>query len=310
MTAASSAHIAAVDWGTSNMRIWLLDADGGVVAERRSDDGMTKAGEKGFGAVLEAHLATMHAPADIAVVVCGMAGARQGWIDAGYVQLPATLSTCADAAVKAPGIGRDVRILPGLSQLLPPDVMRGEETQLAGVPVLQQGEHLVCMPGTHSKWVEIADGSVTGFRTAMTGELFALVASGSILRYSLGATPAQPRPDDAVFVRWLDEALAHPAALTSLLFRIRASSLLDRMSPQDAAAALSGLLIGAEIAAAQPAGASKRKVVLVASGALADLYGTALRHAGHPVERVEAECAVRAGLFAAAQHLFDGGRAP
>lgn len=308
MTAASSAHVAAVDWGTSNMRIWLLDADGGVVAERRSDDGMAKSGEKGFGAVLEAHLAAMHAPSEIAVVVCGMAGARQGWVDAGYLSLPAPIAGFAKRAVKGPGIGRDVRILPGLSQEFPPDVMRGEETQIAGAATLRRGDHLVCMPGTHSKWVEVADGSVTAFRTAMTGELFALLAGSSILRHSIGGAPAQPDPDDKIFGAWLDQALKHPEALTSLLFRIRATGLLGELSPRDAAAALSGLLIGSEIAAAQPAGEPKRPVVLVASGALGSLYDAALRRAGHAVESVDADAAVRAGLFAAARSLFFDGR--
>lgn len=310
MTATRPPVVAAADWGTSNMRVWLLDAVGEVLAERRSDDGMARAQETGFGSILETHLTAMGAPAELPVVVCGMAGARQGWTEAGYLSLPARIADFARGAVRAPGIGRDVRILPGLAQASPPDVMRGEETQIAGAAErLRKGRHLLCLPGTHSKWVEVGNGAVTAFSTAMTGELFQLMSAQSILRHSIGASPAQPSPDDTVFGAWLDLALQQPQRLGSLLFRIRASSLLDDMPPGDAAAALSGLLIGTEIAAARAEGDDRRKIVLVASGALGALYEAALGLAGHAVERIDAEAAVRTGLFAAARRLFPGGSA-
>ncbi len=135
----SSAAVAAVDWGTSSFRLWLLDAAGVILAERRSDEGMLTAGAEGFAVILEKHLAAAGAPAELPVIICGMAGARQGWIEAPYVTLPAGLDGILAGAVPVPAKVRRpnarIRILPGLAQRSAdaPDVMRGEETQLAGV---------------------------------------------------------------------------------------------------------------------------------------------------------------------------------
>ena len=130
--------------------------------------------------------------------------------------------------------------------------MRGEETQLAGIlPLFAAGSHLVCMPGTHSKWVEAADGVITGFRTWLTGELFSILSKQSILRHSLGETPSPALPDNPVFRSACTRALGEGGDIGSGLFRIRAATLLQDLKPDDAAATLSGLLIGAEIASAR-----------------------------------------------------------
>ena len=109
------------------------------------------------------------------------------------------------------------------------------------------------MPGTHCKWVRVADGAVAGFTTWLTGELFSVLSQHSILRHALGPQPSKVSHDDPVFERWLDDGLAHPGDALSRLFRIRASTLLFDMQPQQAAAALSGLLIGSEVASARAA---------------------------------------------------------
>jgi 2-dehydro-3-deoxygalactonokinase len=303
--------VAAVDWGTSSFRLWLLDAAGAVLAERRSGEGMLTASAEGFGPILEKHLAAADAPADLPVIVCGMAGARQGWIEAPYITLPAGLDGILAGAVPVPGQGsgqtRDIRILPGLAQRSAdaPDVMRGEETQLAGVlPLFASGRHVICMPGTHSKWVEAEDGLITGFRTWLTGELFSVLSKQSILRHSLGENAAPALPDTPAFVAACTEALGQSGDVGPSLFRIRAATLLQDLQPADAAAKLSGLLIGAEIGSARrvfdcPAG----KVILVASGPLGSLYAAALKLAGCAVLQADADEAVRAGLFEAAKRL-------
>ena len=148
----------AVDWGTSSFRLWLIDRAGEVLAERRSDEGMLAAAKAGFPAVLQSHLVAIEAPDHLPVLVCGMAGARQGWVEAGYVDTPARLSAILKQAARVSGEARDIRILPGIAQrdAKAPDVMRGEETQLLGALGLDAaGEALVCMPGTHSKWVRV-----------------------------------------------------------------------------------------------------------------------------------------------------------
>jgi 2-dehydro-3-deoxygalactonokinase len=304
----SKPTVAIADWGTSSFRIWLLDAGGDVLAERRSGEGMSTAGgAAGFAPILEKHLADMQAPTDLPVVICGMAGARQGWVEAPYVTVPAGLGDLASGAVSVPGKARKISILPGLAQRSEdaPDVMRGEETQLAGVHALfSEGQHLICMPGTHCKWVEARDGRITGFRTWMTGELFSVLSKQSILRHSLGERPAAAQPDNEAFSRACVQALDDGGDIGASLFRLRAASLLQDQAQDVAAARLSGLLIGAEIASAlRVFGRPEDEVILVGSGALGALYARALGLAGLMIQPADADEAVRAGLTEAARRL-------
>ncbi|RUX04947.1 2-dehydro-3-deoxygalactonokinase [Mesorhizobium sp. M8A.F.Ca.ET.059.01.1.1] len=296
--------VAALDWGTTRLRAWLIDGAGKVLAERRGDDGLVTAREKGFANVLESHLTAMGAPEELPVIICGMAGSRQGWLEAPYVSVPSPLGAILGGAARVPDQKRDIRIVPGLAQRLAdaPDVMRGEETQLAGAGLPAKGRHLVCMPGTHSKWVLVEDGAVTGFGTWPTGELFSVLAAHSILRHSLGEHPSPVAGDNPFFRRWCEIALGEGGDVTSRLFAIRAAGLLQDLKADDAAACLSGLLIGGEIASARRRhGAGATSVVLVASGALAVLYQAALGLAGLGLRTVDADEAVRAGLIEAAR---------
>ncbi|MBZ9890095.1 2-dehydro-3-deoxygalactonokinase [Mesorhizobium sp. BR1-1-3] len=302
--AGNAPAVAAVDWGTTRMRVWLIDGQGNMLAERRGDDGLITAQQKGFSTILEGHLAAMGAPAALPVIICGMAGSRQGWLEAPYVTVPAPLTAILAGAASVPGQSRDIRIVPGLAQRLTdaPDVMRGEETQLAGAGLPARGRQLVCMPGTHSKWVLVEDGAVTGFGTWPTGELFSVLAAHSILRHSLGEHPKPVTSDNPFFRRWCETALGEGGDVTSRLFSIRAAGLLQDLKADDAAACLSGLLIGGEIASASRRhGARAEPVVLIASGALAALYQAALGLAGLEVRAVDADEAVRAGLVEAAR---------
>lgn len=293
---------AAVDWGTSSFRAWLLDGDGRVLTGARSSDGMQVAREKGFSPVLEAALAGLGAPGDLPVIVCGMAGARQGWIEAPYVDVPAALGNVLAAAVKVPGISRDVRIVPGLAQRDPsrPDVMRGEETQLAGAAVTIGGDDAVaCLPGTHSKWVELAAGNVRSFRTFLTGDLYAALGAHTILRHSLDGANGTDA-DAASFADGVARAAGGEAGAS--FFAVRAGGLLFGRSADDQAALLSGLLIGAEIAEARRLFPVNR-VTLVATGRHERLYGAAFRLMGVAVNVVDADAAVQAGLAAAARNV-------
>src|SRR5258707_7114148 len=169
----SQAEYAAVDWGTSSFRLWLIDRAGGVLQERRSQEGMMAAAKLGFAAVLQSHLDAVGAANDLAVVVCGMAGARQGWVEAGYIDTPAHLAFILERAVPVPGQSRDIRILPGIAQRDPkaPDVMRGEETQLLGaLGVDAAGEAGVRMPGTQSKWGRANGGAADRLAALLAGE--------------------------------------------------------------------------------------------------------------------------------------------
>ncbi|WP_274626688.1 2-dehydro-3-deoxygalactonokinase [Arvimicrobium flavum] len=305
MTKPGAPAVAAVDWGTSSLRVWLLDRGGAALAERRSGEGMQTARTAGFPTVLERMLSELAAPADLPAIVCGMAGARQGWIEAPYADVPCALDEIFSRAIDAPDAPRRVRIIPGLAQRVKeaPDVMRGEETQIAGaVRSLGAGRHIVCMPGTHSKWVAVDGGSVTGFTTWMTGELFDVFARHSILAHSIGDSVKGISADDDAFMTGLEQGLEGADRVSSLTFGIRAATLLQGLQPKDAAARLSGLLVGAEIAGAERRYlGSDNEVILVASGALGTLYAAALKKAGLAIKTVDADEAVRAGLVQAAR---------
>lgn len=296
-----TAAVAAVDWGTSSLRVWLLDAAGAILGERRSHEGMQVARETGFAGILERMLDELGAASDLPAIVCGMAGARQGWIEAPYATVPAQLGDVLAGAIRVPGVARDIRIVPGLAQRseAAPDVMRGEETQLAGAAAKLGGDGVVCLPGTHSKWVEIAGGAVTQFRTMLTGELFALLSGQSILKHSLDGAGAVDA-GTAGFASGVERGLQ--ARALGSLFSIRAGGLLFDRKADESAALLSGLLIGGEIAAVDRLfGLNKRVVTLIASGRLRDLYERALEIANHGVHLVDADDAVRIGLFEAAR---------
>ena len=296
----------AVDWGTSSFRLWLIGEDDSVLAERRSGEGMTTAARTGFAEVLASHLAAISAPAGLPVLICGMAGAKQGWIEAGYLDTPAALADIPAAAVRIPGIDADIRILPGLAQrdAMAPDVMRGEETQLLGAAgELGNGDHLVCMPGTHSKWVRLSGGRVEGFSTFMTGELFDAIAKNTILSHAIAEAGAISG-DNAAFRAAVARMVEKPALATSQLFSVRAGSLIAGLSPEDAKARLSGTLIGLEIAGALSLVAEGTPVALVVSGGLGALYREALAAAGLSPSLIDADAAVRNGLAAGARALW------
>jgi 2-dehydro-3-deoxygalactonokinase len=306
----------AVDWGTSSFRAWRVAPGGGVTAETRSGEGMSQVPPGGFAAVLAARLADLGlAPAapgeaPLPVVLCGMVGARQGWREAGYLDVPVPLAAVADAAIRVPSEGIDARILPGLARRAAdrPDVLRGEETQLLGLVLADPAASgIVCMPGTHSKWVTLEAGAATDFATVMTGELFAVLSGASILRHAIGEAAASGDPDSPDFRAGLADGLGDPAGVVQRLFSIRARGLLSGVDGAAAADRLSGLLIGGEVGdrlARLPAAAP---VHLVASGRLARLYGAAFAMAGRPALPVDADDAVRAGLLYAARRLWPAG---
>jgi 2-dehydro-3-deoxygalactonokinase len=298
-----------VDWGTSSFRGWLMSADGAALAESRGGEGMlhcAAAGAGGFAPALHDHLARLGAPEAAPVLICGMAGARQGWVEAPYLKTPTRLDALYEGAIRVDAPG-DIRILPGIAQARAdaPDVMRGEETQLLGV-IEPDFSGLVCIPGTHSKWVRIEDGRIVEFSTYMTGELFSVIAQHSILAHAVeaGASPADSQP----FRDGLATALAAPTALTASLFRRRAAQLLGFEQRADGAARLSGLLIGTEIADAQRQHGSRQSVRLIAAGALGQLYEAALGAQGLDVTTVDAEQASRLGLAKAAGKIWGPGR--
>jgi 2-dehydro-3-deoxygalactonokinase len=301
----NQAAYAAVDWGTSSFRLWLVDRAGQVLAERRSDEGMMAAAKTGFAAVLGSHLAAVSAAPDLPVIICGMAGARQGWVEAGYVDTPAPLDAILLGAVTVPGQSRDIRILPGIAQRdqSAPDVMRGEETQLLGALGSEAArEAMVCMPGTHSKWAEVKGGTVTRFATFMTGELFSAISRDTILSHAVAG--AEAAEDRGAFQEAVAAAFKNPALAANLLFRVRSRQLLFGGAPAAARETISGTLIGIELAAGLATDLPRGSVTLVASGRLAALYRLAFDSLSVEVHSIDADDAVLAGLSRAAAAIW------
>lgn len=286
----------AVDWGTSHLRIWLMQS---AQAVRRidSEKGMGQLSKAEFEPVLLDLLAD-HLPADgvLDVLCCGMVGSRQGWAEARYANVPCTppgLEIATLAPTQDPRLR--VHILPGVKQDKPADVMRGEETQIAGALAVRPGfDGVICLPGTHCKWAHISAGEIVSFRTFMTGEMFALLSGQSVLRHSIAASGW----DAASFDAAVDHALSRPAALAGDLFSLRAEALLQDLPSETARARLSGLLIGAELAAAKPYWLGQNVMVL-GEDALAQAYVTALAAQGVPAELINAESMTLRGLTAA-----------
>lgn len=266
----------AVDWGTSHLRAFAMDAGGQVLDRAQSEDGMGRLGQAEFEPALLRLVGPWLGAAPVTVLACGMVGARQGWIEATYQPVPCKPAEGGLTRAPARDPRLDVRILPGLSQASPPDVMRGEETQILGVLAqAPEFDGVVALPGTHTKWAHISAGEVVSFQTAMTGELFALLGEHSVLRHSLG----DGAPDADAFDAAVAETLSRPERLAQSLFGIRAASLLSDQSGSVARGRLSGLLIGAELAAARPYWLG-REIALVGSPALSELYARALQSQG------------------------------
>jgi 2-dehydro-3-deoxygalactonokinase len=303
----ADAAFVAVDWGTTSFRLWLMSKSGEILGERRSGEGMTTAMRTGFPDVLASHLSALSAPSDLPVVICGMAGARQGWVEAGYVDVPADLADVLKGAVRVPGEAADIRILPGLAQRSQdtPDVMRGEETQLLGALSADYatGEQLVCMPGTHSKWVSVSNLKVTGFSTYMTGELFDVISKHSILSHAVEGAETVTG-DLPAFQSAVAESYGNPQMATNRLFTVRSGQLLHGLSATDAKAKLSGTMIGLEIAGARSRARNDAKVILIASGALGELYKAAFAALSIDSVTIDADDAVRRGLVAAANAIW------
>ena len=300
----------AVDWGTSNLRAWGIAANNQQTFAASSPLGMGKLTPDAFPRVLE-EVVGKELPADsppVDVLICGMAGARQGWMEAPYLDVPADLTGLAFASVQPaiPDARLKPRILPGVCQKLAgaEDVMRGEETQILGLSAMIPGFAGVAIhPGTHSKWIAVNGRRIERFATAMTGEIFEVMRTHSVLRLTVSANAAGEERD-AGFAAGLPTGIDAPEKLTSLLFKVRTGALLSGRHPDWCAGFLSGLLIGAEIGGHRDWLASESdEIPLVGSSTLCGLYAQGLARIGVRTRIVDATEATLAGLKAARRNL-------
>jgi len=289
----------ALDWGTTHFRAWAMGAGGQVLDQVKSDQGMGSLSPDEFEGVLlsqlEPWLADRQKP--LTAFACGMVGARQGWTEAAYLSAPC-VPPRNEQLVKAPTTDPrlNVYIVPGLSQAEPADVMRGEETQVAGfLASMPSFEGAMCMPGTHSKWVEIKNGVVERFTTFMTGEMFGLMTKHSVIKHSV----AGKGWDHEQFLAGVELSMANPAMTSQELFGIRPRSILQDFGPDKARARLSGLLIGWEILATKHLWANKQ-ICILGEPQLTKIYNIALEQQGCQATIADGDMMTLGGLHAVA----------
>lgn len=277
----------AIDWGTTNRRVYLIE-EGRVVHTERDDAGAMRTTDfAGEMAALRAKLG------DLPAVMAGMVGSNVGWRTVPYVSAPAGL---AELAAALTFIDERTAIVPGLAVDQSegrPDIMRGEEVQLLGgvASGVVPADAMLCQPGTHCKWAWIVGGRITGFVTAMTGEIYGLLGSHSLLAPML----RDGTHNHDAFCAGVREGSERD--LAAALFSVRARVILGGSAAQDAASWTSGLLIGAEVAA-RLAQIGDRTIHILADAHMGGLYATAIETLGGSARLVDSHAAFVAGISA------------
>ncbi len=262
------------DWGTTNVRLWLVGDDGVILDSLTTQDvenvSSGKTSKEAFDRITQ-HWRRSAAPRF--AILCGMIGRKGGWIEAPYLPTDRWRALAGNLVRKSNG-AMDIFVVPGLRTLRSDDVMRGEETQILGfLDETPEFTGAVCLPGTHSKWCELSRGEITGFRTEMTGELFGLLSKRSTLHDAIVAGHNEKAFDCGV-----EEGLNTSDAMQGL-FSIRANWLLKNTEPEVGYSRLSGMLIGAEIAR-RACASGIQEAAIIGSDSLAALYERALKQAG------------------------------
>ena len=280
------AVLVGVDWGASSFRAWAFDEEGDLLGGTSVPDGILTHSGDALGR-LKFHINEWLGEwPEVPVIACGGVGSSQGVHRTDYYQIPMNISQLSRHLVHVHGL----YIVPGLKQASPPDILRGEETQLFA---LSDSVGAVCIPGTHTKHINMEHGRIVGFSTEITGELrMLLLASGGL------KAPAGVEQDhsEAVFREWVERSLDTEDAASP--FAVRAARMTGKLDPKYHTAALTGLLIGADVAAHYDPG---DELTLVADGPLLDSYRIALDTLGAEFDECSAEEATQDGLFELAE---------
>ncbi|WP_439572986.1 2-dehydro-3-deoxygalactonokinase [Phreatobacter sp.] len=288
----TDARLIGIDWGTTSFRGALMDAGGRILDRIEDRIGLTAIQDRAFEAALEAAISPWSGDARLPVIASGMVTSRTGWVETPYLPCPAGADELAGALTAiTTSAGRHLSFVTGMSFRHAdgaPDVMRGEETQIAGIA--RPGEQLLVLPGTHSKWAHVSDGRILGFRTAMTGDAFAALKDHTVLRLTTGSSGGDGQ---AAFAAGVRTGFAEGGAgLLGRLFRLRAGALLGDYPAEETAERLSGLLIGTEIAEAHRfAPGLAAPVVIVGGAELATRYAAAFAALGMAAEAADPDAA-------------------
>jgi 2-dehydro-3-deoxygalactonokinase len=294
------AHFIGVDWGTSAFRAYLYEVNAdGVVERMHSRRGIGTLQRSEVAPYLQSQLSTWQVgDPNLPIIGSGMIGSDLGleWVD--YLPCPLHTSQLSAFTRRAHGSIPNLWLVPGLSFEFKSrefDSMRGEETQLLGLEP-NANTQLVCMPGTHSKWILLQEGHILAFRSALTGELFSCLANSTLLRGD------QQWSDDAFTLGVIKGG--NSANLLSNLFSVRSTRLFKTIGPEYARAYLSGLLIGSEMLEMRALFADQdwSEITLVSEAELATLYCKAIATLGFRCRLENAELAICRGhrkLFSA-----------
>lgn len=290
----------AVDWGTSSLRAYRLSEDGGVMARTAAPLGISTVRDGAFADALDSQIDPWLKDGESLVLMSGMIGSRQGWVEAPYCDCPAGFAQIALQVQAVPWARARAFITPGvrgMDRSGVPDVMRGEEMQILGaLDALPEESGLVCLPGTHSKWVRVRSGQITGFATHMTGEVFALLKQHSLLGRMMREGPTEFSAFRAGLQRSSqEEGLLHH------LFGVRSQGLFGQLDESRSASYLSGLLIGHEFQSAL-SDAAPNRVYLLGATDLVRLYLSACEEFGIAAVVLDPESAVR-GLHRLSREL-------
>jgi 2-dehydro-3-deoxygalactonokinase len=277
--APANVALVGVDWGTSSFRLYVFAEDGRVLSSEASADGVKTMARDRLPGFLESRLRCHGVAVNVPVLMSGMVGSTIGWQAVPYLDCPTGLERVASALVKVaePNSARDLYIVPGLRVPDPPlDVMRGEEVQVMGwwasngrsPETLPRQDERLCLPGTHSKWVDIdGSGNILKFETAMTGEMFEVLRRHSVL------VQGEQNESPAAFEAGVADS-ENPSLLRAL-FGVRSRVVGAGEPAHEAESYLSGLLIGAELRSQ-----SVQTLHLVGTSQLVELYARAASHIG------------------------------
>ena len=294
----------AIDWGTTSFRAYRISEHGQVLDKRQSASGILAVNEGRFSETLISQISDwLDMDPGAHVVMSGMIESRQGWQEVDYVTgTPGLAEITAGIGKTRLDNGRNVWIVPGCSCLNAdgqPDVMRGEETQVMGAVSGDGGLQIFCLPGTHSKWVSVDNGRISGFTTFMTGEVYDVLCQHSILGKLM--TDAGRNEGDAAI--WFDDGVRKAKSGISLLsgfFGVRARALFSEIPECYTKDYLSGLLIGTEIRDAYSN--QDTEVTLIGSGHLMGLYSRAIQAFGGAAVLADEDLAA-VGLYRIANQM-------
>jgi len=282
-----------IDWGTTNFRAWLVNSSDGVVLDEIDEGrGLSSLETHEFPDYCQSHLQAWLNEDRPSIYMAGMVGAALGWQAAPQLPLPVSVDQLVEHTVAASGM-QDVWIVPGTRvDGHQPDVMRGEEIQIFGaLELAERSDAVLCLPGTHSKWAQVSNKSLTHFTTSMTGEMYNI-----LLKHSIIARSAETAIDDQEAFKLGARNACKDGGLLHQLFATRARSLYAGLKPSSVPSYVSGLLIGSEVQAMQALyPASEDKILLVCAKSLAAPYQTVLEDVGYKVQCVDAKEASLSG---------------